>query len=89
MRSEPVDRVNRLLPAAALLVLFAAGVVLALSWTVTFPGAVLATAWMVAVLASAVVIGSAFREARADGIGVLAAMGRSIRALGRFVLWFF
>jgi hypothetical protein len=84
-----MDQRNTLLAATALLVLFAAGIVLALSWAVAFPGVILATAWLVAFLAMAVVIGSAFREARSTGVGFPAAIGRSVKALGHFALWFF
>jgi len=84
-----VDQRNTWLAATAILLMFAAGIVLALSGAVAFPGVILATAWLVAVVAMAVVIGSAFREARAAEIGFLAAVGRSFKALGRFVLWFF
>jgi len=83
-----VDQRNTWLAVTAMLLLFAAGIVLALSWAVAFPGVILATAWLVAFVAMAVVIGSAFREARAAEIGFLAAVGRSFKALGRFVLWF-
>lgn len=71
-----------------MLVLITSGIVLALSWLLPFPEIVLAAAWLIALVAMAVVIGSAFREARAAGIGLLAAVGRSFRALGRFVFWF-
>jgi hypothetical protein len=87
--SPSLDQRNSVLAATALLVLFAAGIVLALSWAVAFPGEILATAWLVALLAMAVVTGNAFREARSARIGFLAAVGRSFKALGRFVLWFF
>jgi hypothetical protein len=53
------------------------------------PEIALATAWLMAFAAMAVVIGSAFREARAAGIGPLAAVGRSSKALGLLVFWFF
>lgn len=72
-----------------LLVLLVAGIVLALSWLVPFPEIVLATTWLIALAAMALVIGSAIREARAAGTGVLAAVGKSFKALGRFVFWFF
>jgi hypothetical protein len=46
------------------------------------PEIVLATAWLLAFAAMAVVIGFALREARAAGIGFLAAVGRlQIRTL--------
>ena len=89
MSSSPAEQPNILLGASGLLALFAAGIVLALSWLLPFPEIVLAAAWLVALAAMAVVVGSALREARAAGTGFLAAVGRSFRALGRFVFWFF
>jgi len=70
-------------------VLFVAGLVLALSWLMPLPEFVLATAWLIAFAAMAVVIGFAFREARAEGIGFVVAVGKCFKALGRFVFWFF
>jgi hypothetical protein len=87
--SLPAERRKTFLGAVGLLALFAAGIVLALSWLLPFPEMVLGTAWLVALAAMAVVIGSAFRTARAAGAGLLAAVGKSLRALGRFVFWFF
>jgi membrane protein implicated in regulation of membrane protease activity len=72
---------------ALLLVLLAAGIVLAFSWLVSFPEIVLAAAWLVAFAAMAVVIGSAFREARESVSSP--PVGKSFKALGRFVFWFF
>lgn len=89
MSSPQAEQRNTLLGAIGLLALFAAGIVLALSWLLPFPEIVRAAAWLVALAAMAVVVGSAFREARAAGIGLLAAVGKSFRALGRFVFWFF
>lgn len=80
---------NTFLGATGLLVLIAVGIVMALSWLLPFPEFVLAAAWLVALAAMAVVIGSAFREARATGVGLFAAVGRCFKALGRFVFWFF
>jgi hypothetical protein len=89
MSSPPTEQRNTFLGAIGLLALFAAGIVLALSWLSPFPEIVLGAAWLVALAAMAVVIGSAFREKRAAGTGFLAAVGKSLRALGRFVFWFF
>lgn len=75
--------------AAALGVLLVAGFVLAFSWAVDFPNSVLAAAWLIAVAAMAVVLVAAFRDSRADGVGPITAVGRSFRALGRFIFWFF
>jgi hypothetical protein len=83
-----MDQRRTWLAATALLVLFAAGIVLAFSWAVAFPGVILATAWLVAFVAMAVLIGSAFLEARYARVGFVAAVGRSFKALGRFILWF-
>lgn len=87
--SGPVEQRSTSLGATGLLVLLVAGIVLALSWLVPFPEIVLATTWLIALAAMAPVIGSAIREARAAGTGVLAAVGKSFKALGRFVFWFF
>jgi hypothetical protein len=84
-----VEQRNTFLGAARLLALFVAGIVLALSWLMPLPEIVLATAWLMAFAAMAVVIGSAFREARAAGIGFLTAVGECFKALRRFLFWFF
>jgi hypothetical protein len=84
-----VEQRNTFLGATGLLVLFVAGIVLALSWLMPLSEFLLATAWLIAFTAMAVIIGSAFREARAEGIGFLAAVGKCFKALGRFVFWFF
>lgn len=89
MSSQPAEQRNTFLGAIGLLALFAAGIVVALSWLVPFPELVLEAAWLVALAAMAVVVASAFREARAAGTGLLAAVGKSFRALGRFVFWLF
>ena len=75
--------------AAAIVVLFAAGMILAMSWVVAFPSAVLAAAWVVALVAIAVVFVDAVRSSRREGVGVLRTLGRSFREVGRFILWFF
>jgi hypothetical protein len=83
------DRRFSPLGAAALAALLAAGIVLACSWFVPFPGLILAAAWLIAVAAMAVVVVSAFRESRAAGTGFFTAIGRSIKALGKFIVSFF
>jgi hypothetical protein len=81
---------RRVLPVVVgLVVLFAAGLVLASSWFVTYPAAVLSAAWLIAFVAMAVVFLFAFRESRATGTGIFVAVGRSIKALGQFIWWFF
>ena len=75
--------------AAAIVVLFAAGMILAMSWEVAFPSAVLAAAWVVALVAIAVVFVDAVRSSRREGVGVLRTLGRSFREVGRFILWLF
>ena len=75
--------------AAAIVVLLAAGMILAMSWEVAFPSAVLAAAWVVALVAIAVVFVDAVRSSRREGVGVLRTLGRSFREVGRFILWFF
>ena len=82
-----MEQQNTFLGATGLLALFVAGIVLARSWVMPLPEIVLATAWLLAFAAMAVVIGFAVREARAAGIGFLAAVGKGYRALGRFAFW--
>lgn len=84
-----MEQRNTFLGATGLLVLLVAGIVLALSWLMPLPEIVLATAWLMAFAAMTLVIGFAFREARTAGIGFLAAVGKCLKALGRFVFWFF
>jgi len=88
--SSPTDdQRSAFLGAAGLVGLFAAGVALATSWFVSYPGPVLAAAWLVAVAAMAAVIVYAFRESRASGTGFFTAVGHSFKALGQFIVWFF
>lgn len=72
-----------------LAVLFASGIVLALEWAVDFPPPVLALAGTVATVAALVVVVAAWTESRRAGLGFFRSVGRSLRALGRFILDFF
>ena len=72
---------------AAIAVLLAAGMILAMSWAVAFPFAILAAAWVVALIA--VVFADAIRSSRRKDVGVLRTLGHSLLEVGRFILWFF
>lgn len=72
-----------------LAVLFASGIVLALSWAVDFPESVLALAWTVATVAALVVVVAVWTDSRRAGLGYFRSVGRSLRALGRFIFDFF
>lgn len=78
-----------LLPGFALLVLGVAGLVLATSWAIPYSAGVLSTAWAVAFVGMAAAMYFGWRDARQQGIGILPALVRSLRALGRFLLAFF
>lgn len=69
MSSSPANQRSVFLGAAGLVVLFAAGMVLASSWLWSFPAEVLVGAWLVAFAAMATVIIYTFRESRATGTG--------------------
>ncbi len=77
------------LGAAGLVVLLAAGLVLASSWLVSYPGAVLLAAWLFALAGMVTVVVVAFRQARATNASFFGAVGQSFRALGQFILAFF
>lgn len=92
MTTSPRRSANRpdvYVGAAAVLALFASGLVIATSWVWRYPGAVELGAWLVALGAIIVVVVSAFRESRRTGDGLHRAIGRSLRALGQFVFWYF
>jgi hypothetical protein len=72
-----------------LAVFLASGLVLALSWAVDFPPSVLALAWTVAAAAALVVVVGVWTDSRRAGVGYFRSVGRSLRALGRFILDFF
>ena len=61
--------------------------ILAMSWAVAFPFAILAAAWVVALIA--VVFADAIRSSRRKDVGVLRTLGHSLLEVGRFILWFF
>ena len=77
------------IPAFALLLLAASGLVLATSWVVGYSASVLAAAWAVAVVALITVAVSGWREARRLGIGYLGSLSASMKRLGRFAVDFF
>jgi hypothetical protein len=83
------DQRSALPGVGGLVVLFAAGLLLASSWFVAYPVAVLSAAWLIAFAAMAVVFLFALRESRATGTGIFVAVGRSVKALGQFIWWFF
>ena len=72
-----------------LTVLFAAGIVIALDGVFDVPGPVVELALLVALAAAVTVVGATWAESRRLGIGWVRSLGRSLRALGRFVLDFF
>lgn len=80
---------SRIVGPVALLVLGAAGLVLAASSLVDIPGAVLAAAWLLAVIAMVAVAVSAVRESRAARKGLFRTVGHMFGDLGRFVFCFF
>ena len=61
--------------------------ILAMSWAVAFPSAILAASWVVALIA--VVFADAIRSSRRKDVGVLRTLGHSLLDVGRFILWFF
>lgn len=85
-QSDPVWSV---LPALALVLLAASGLVLATSWTVDYPTVVLATCWAIAVGALITVGVTGWRDTRQTGVGFLPGLGLSLKRLGRFVIDFF
>jgi hypothetical protein len=72
-----------------LAVLFASGIVIALDGVVHVPGPVVEVALLVALAAALTVVGATWTESRRRGLGPVRSLGRSLRALGRFVLDFF
>jgi crotonobetainyl-CoA:carnitine CoA-transferase CaiB-like acyl-CoA transferase len=75
-----------MLPALALIVLAASGLVLATSWTLDYSNAILAIAWAVTVIAGITVVVTGWRDARRTGHGYLRSVSRSMRRLGRFTI---
>jgi len=72
-----------------LVVLFSAGIVIALDGVVRLPGPIVEVALLVAVAAAVAVAGATWAKSRRRGIGWVRSLGRSLRALGRFVFDFF
>jgi hypothetical protein len=72
-----------------LAVLFASGIVIALDDVVHVPGPVVDVALLVALAAALTVVGVVWAESRRRGLGLVRSLGRSLRALGRFILDFF
>ena len=67
--------------AAVLIALFLSGLVLASSWLLPYPAAVLLAAWLCAAAGMCAVFVLAVRQTRADGTDLLGAAGRSFKAL--------
>jgi len=72
-----------------LTVLIAAGIVIALGGVLVVPGPIVGLALLVALVAAVTVAGATWAESRRRGIGWVRSIGRSLRALGRFVFDFF
>lgn len=72
-----------------LAVLFTSGIVIALDGVVHVAGSVVLVALLVALAAALTVVGGVWAESRRRGLGLVRSLGRSLRALGRFVLDFF
>jgi hypothetical protein len=75
--------------AIAWLGLAVAGVVLATSWLIEYPDAILGLAWVVALLALVAVVVTGWRHSRSSGDSIVVALGKSLRSAGRFVFNFF
>ncbi|MFC7490214.1 MULTISPECIES: hypothetical protein [unclassified Knoellia] len=73
-----------LLPAAALVVLAASGLVLVSSSFIDYPTPILVVAAGVALVAGITVAVSGWREARRTGVGYLGSLAASMKRLGRF-----
>jgi len=89
MSAVEADQRRVFLGAAGLVALFAAGLVLASSWLVSYPAAVLLAAWLFALAGMAAVVVFAVRKARATGTSFIGAIGQSFKALAQFILAFF
>jgi hypothetical protein len=72
-----------------LAVLFTSGIVIALDGVVHVAGPVVSVALLVALAAALTVVGGVWAESRRRGLGLVRSLGRSLRAVGRFVLDFF
>ncbi|MDF2146866.1 hypothetical protein [Knoellia sp. p5-6-4] len=73
----------------AWLALLAAGLVLATSFLVDYPGVLVYIALLIALEGMTTVVASAWQRSRATGRGVLASLGPSLKPAWRFVLDFF
>lgn len=89
MSAIEADRRRVMLGAAGLVALFAAGLMLASSWLVSYPAAVLLAAWLFALAGMVAVVVVAFRQSRATKTGFFGAIGQSFKALVQFILAFF
>ena len=89
MSANEEDQRGAFFVGAGFVTIFLAGLVLASSYFVSYPAALLSGAWLIALLATAAVLVLAFRQARAAGTGFFTAIGQSLKALGRFVFAFF
>lgn len=72
-----------LLLLLTLFAMMAAGVVLAVSWLVAIPAAVLAVAAVVALVGLSIFSVAGVRQARQSGDGVLRSVGRALRGVVR------
>jgi hypothetical protein len=73
----------------AWLALLAAGLVLATSFLIEYPAAILDIAWLIGLAGMTTVMVSAWQRSRATGAGVLTSLRASLKAAWRFVLDFF
>lgn len=92
MSAEPVPRpayVPLLLLIAGLLALGAAGAVLATSFMVDYPDAVLTAAWLIALTGLLTVMVSVWRTSRSSGASWFSTLVRTLKAAGRFIFEFF
>ena len=72
-----------------LVVLFASGIVIAIDGVVDVPVPAVEVALLVALVAALAVVGATWAESRRRGFGPVRSLGRSLRALGGFILDFF
>lgn len=73
-----------LLPAVALVLLAASGLVLASSWVIDYPTPVPVVAAVVALVAAITVAVSGWRQARRTGLDYIGSLAVSMKGLGRF-----
>lgn len=77
------------LPALALVLLAASGIVFATSWFIDYSTPVLVLSGGVAFVAAIAVAVTGWRGARRTGVGCLASLAASVKRLGRFGRDFF